>query len=877
MFLEKDYHDFSSLSKWMLKKVLRDEDNVRTGDFCEIYNDYYEEKGIFRARLFFLHYVLMTLPAFIMNFILWSLIMFKNYLKIAVRNVMKYKTFSFINIFNLAIGLAGCILISLFVIHEYSYDKFHENADKIYRIEQDQIQASKTVPFHVAVTAHPLAPAIKEEIPEIKFAARYAWAGRFIVKYKDKSFSEYSLRGVDPSFLEMFTFPFIEGDKSSALKNPNSIVISKEMAEKYFADESPMGKTLSLNKNNDAMVTGVFKNVPSNSSIRFDMLVPYKFLEINDLVRKNWSNNMLTFVILHENSSILSVNKKISDLRYRRVEALIQENNPKNLERFRNSKRTEFELKPLTGIRLNSYFGYDRSLNSNRYSIRLFSVVAFILLLTACINFMNLSTARSTLRAKEIGMRKVVGALRINIIKQFFTESVVFSVFSLVIALLLVQLFIPKFNTLARTNLSFDLSANLNFLIIISLITIAAGMAAGSYPAFFLASFKPVSTLKGTVKKGAGAPFFRNLLVIFQFVVFAVFLVGTITVNKQLAHLKSGDTGFDRDQFAYIRLRGETRNIYSSLKNELIKGSQILGVTGSGQLPFSNYADNTYSEWEGKETEDKIVFGMNWIQHDFLKTMGIEVIKGEDFFKKYRGSSDRFILINEEAEKVMNVGSAVGKRLGRADRANTIIGVVKNYNYKSLDERIGPHVLYLMQNPPDYAIIKIQKDNVTSTVKFIESVWEKLVPYEPFEFRFFSESMESMYVSQERLGDIFKYFSILVAIIASLGLFGLTLFTLERRTREIGIRKVLGLSVPGVVWILIKELIVRVVFATIISVPVSYYLMSKWLEDYAYRIDVSWGIFTFAGIIALAVTLMTVFYQSIKAAKANPVDSLRCD
>ncbi|MFC1725631.1 ABC transporter permease [candidate division KSB1 bacterium] len=841
----------------------------------EIYDINYKKKGRLVSGFWYWRQVLYAIPQFYINQFFWSMIMFKNYFKITIRNVLKYKTFSFINIFNLAIGIAGCILISLFVLHEYSYDGFHENADDIYRIEQDQIQASKTVPFHVTVTSHLMAPAIKEEIPDIKNAVRLASWGRFLVKYGENTFSEFGVRGVDPFFLEMFSFPFIEGAKTSALESPNSIVLSKDIADKYFGKESPLGKTLTLNKKIDVIVTGVFENVPSNSSLSFDMLVPYKLLEINNMVMKSWTNNLYTFVTLNENASIPDVNEKMSALRHRKYESEIKEKYPQYLERFQNSPRAEFMLKPLKGIHLNSHFGYDRSLNSNRYLIRLFSAISFIILLVACINFMNLSTARSTLRGKEIGMRKVVGAQRGNIIRQFFTESIIFSVFSLLTALILVQFFIPKFNTLAGRDLSLNFGTNLEFFALIVLITVLSGLAAGSYPALVLSSFKPVSILKNIKMSGSGALSLRKILVIFQFTVFSVFLASTITVYKQLVHLRTADTGIDKDRFAFIRLRGETKNMYPILKNELLQGTLILGVTGSINLPYSSYSDGTRSEWEGKGTDEKIVFGMNFIHHDFIKTLGLKIVSGEDYYIKYKGLNKKVVIINETAEKVMNVGSAVGKTIGSLDNKRTIIGVVKDYNFHSLTRQIWPQMLFLNDEPPDNAIIKFQPDEAPSALAFIESTWKKVVPDEPFEFGFFREDMESMYASQERMGDIFKYFSILIAVIASLGLFGLTLFSLERRTKEIGIRKVLGSSISGVIWLLIKDLVVWIVLACIISVPVSYYLMSKWLEDFAYRIDLSWDIFALGGIIALAVTSLTVLSQTIKASRANPTDSLR--
>jgi len=859
----------------LLECFLRYEDSEAIlGDFEEKYTNIISSQGKLAGYIWYIFQILISIPKFIKNSMIWSAIMLKNYIRIGVRIIKKHKLFSFINIFSLAIGIAGSILITLFVLDELSYDKFHKNVQHLYRVEQDQFQSNNTEPMRIVQTPIPMALALVEEIPEIKKSTRYFYAGRCLMRYKAKLFSEFGVRGVDPSFLEIFTFPLIIGDKQSALDDIYSVVLSEDMAKKYFEDKTPIGKIISLNNRYDVKVTGVIKNVPSNSSIQFDMLIPFELLKRLRRIEDSWTgNDIVTFVQTHENAAILAINEKISNLWFRKADATICEKYPQYSEMFHKMKRPEYMIQPITSIRL--YQG--NAGNNNLFYIRLFSVIAFFILLIACINFMNLSTARSAERAKEIGMRKVVGAVRNNIIKQFFSEAITLSVLAFLLSLVILQFFLPVFNNFTQKNLSLFSAVNFLAITIIILVTIFTGIVAGSYPALFLSKFKPAAVLKGNKKSGLKSTFFRRLLVIFQFTLFIIFMVCTITIYKQVIYLKNQDTGYNRESLSYIRLRDETRIKYPIIKNELLKNSNISNVTGTRQLPFSTTADRGGITWDGMELEgsENLKFNWNIVDLDFLETMGIKIVKGRSSSRKYSENLPSEFLVNEEVEKIMGVESAVGKKMTISGVEGTIIGVVKNFNYLSLNYKIGPLVLYLSSQDKNFLLLKIQKDNISSVVEYIESIWTQIVPDQPIELFFFEDTMNNVYVNEERMASILKSVCILVAVIACLGLFGLALFILEQRTKEIGIRKVLGSSMVGIFGLITKDFFKWISYAFIISIPISYLIMKDWLLNFAYRIDLDWSIFLLTGLIVFSITLITISFQTIKVALTNPINSLR--
>ncbi len=848
----------SRFSQWLIKRIFKDEGKVKLGDFMEIYSTLAEEKGQFQARLLFWWYLIRSIPAYFKDSLYMGGTMFKNYCKLTFRIISRNKIHSFINIAGLAIGLACCLFILIWVQDELSYDKFHENAPYLYRVEEN-LHVSGRV-YHVTATPYPLAPALKADFPEIIEATQYVGVGGQLIRYGEKAFFENGLRAVAPAFFRMFTFPFVKGDSRTALDDPFSMVISEEIAEKYFGEEDPIGKVFSVNKEYDVKVTGVMKNVPSNSYLQFDMVLPYALLEKLGAVSDSMGfNSILTFVQLQKGASLQDVNEKIR--------GFIKKHVPGD---------AELELAPYSRIHLHQYFGYGRDMGQIKY-VYIFSLIAFFVLLIACINFMNLSTARSASRAKEVGVRKVIGALKNHIIRQFYGESVIYALIALAFAVMLVSLLMSPFNNLSGKELSLDILGNWQIILGFIGVTLFTGLVAGSYPALFLSSFQPVSVIKGSLKSGTGSSLFRRILVVIQFALSIFLIIGTVIVYNQLHYMKNRDVGYNKEHLVYIPMRGQSVRLYTALKDALIRDSRVLSVTGSIHRPSNIVSNSSGADWDGKDPDQVVVIGMSVVDYDYIETVGIELIEGRSFSREYGTDQTEAFIVNEEVAKVMGKKSVVGERFFFAGREGKIIGVMKNFHYYSLRNKIEPLAIYM--RTPDlglsYTLIRIPSENISASLDFVKETWQKVIPDFPFEYRFLVDDFEYYYSSEERMGDLLKYFSILAVFIACLGLFGLASFTAEQRTKEIGIRKVLGASAPQITLLLCREFFVLVLLANIISWPVTYFVMRNWLQDFAYRINPGVFIFVMTMVLALVIALLTVSYKSIKAATANPVDSLR--
>jgi len=799
--------------------------------------------------------------------------MLRNYIKIIFRNALRQKGYSFINISSLALGMACCLIIMLWVLDELSYDRFNENAESLYRVEQDQNYSGEW--YHVNVTPYPMGPALKEEIPEVIDASRVVNTGSMLFRSGEKVFFENGIVGIDPSFFSMFTFPLIKGNENTVLNDPMSVVVSEEIADKYFGGEDPLGKVFTVNNEYEIVVTGVAEKVPNNSELQFDILVPYEFLRAMGSTNDSWtSNSILTFVQLHENSSILDVNEKISAIRHRHAADDIQERNPEFLEEFNRPPRVEFSVMPLTNIHLHAYFGFGRPMGAIQY-VYIFSVIALFVLLIACINFMNLSTARSANRAKEIGMRKVVGALKGHIIKQFYSESVFYALTALLFSLLLVVLFLPTFNTLSGKELSFNITGSGAVLIGLLGITVFTGIVAGSYPALYLSSFRPVNVLKGSLQSGAKSSAFRKALVVLQFSLSIFLIIGTGIVYNQSQFMKNKKLGFEKEQLLYIVMRGDTGRSYNTLKNELQNDSRILGVTGMWQRPPFIGSNSSGADWDGKDPDQDVLIGMNFVDFDFTESLKIEMKEGRSFSREFPTDTATAFLVNEEVEKIMGKESAVGENFNFLGKEGKIIGVMKNFHFKPVREIIEPIALAIQPSAFRYAFIRIQAQDVSSTIDYIHSAWNRIIPNYPFDYYFLDESYDRLYRAEERMGDLLKYFAILAVLIACLGLFGLASFTAEQRTKEIGIRKVLGATAPNIIVLLCGEFLKLVLISNIIAWPAAWYVMNSWQQEYAYRAGISSTIFLFAGTVAVIIALLTVSFQAVKAALSNPVQSLK--
>jgi putative ABC transport system permease protein len=839
----------------------------RAGDLEEAYADLYEDSGPFRTRVWLFFQILKLCFGAIRASISWRLIMLKNYFKITLRIVKQHKEYSFINIAGLALGIACCLLILFWVQDELSFDRFHENADHLYRIIEDLDFEGRTL--HIARTPSAAAPALLEEIPEVVNSALYLPAPSLLMTHGENNFYENGVAFASPSFLEMFTFPLIKGDKRTVLGDVSSIVITADAAEKYFDREDPIDKTLRINNKYDFIVKGVIENVPRNSHLKFDFLLPFLALENmpEDAgirwrpVMENWGVNFyFSYIQVVEHTDIHALDSKIVNF----------------IEEHSSITSTKLHVQPIKKIHLHSNLVADVEDNGSIKHVYIFSIIAFFVLLIACINFMNLTTACASRRAKEVGMRKISGARRGQIINQFLGESIFLSFFSLVFAVCIVLLFLPIFNNLSGKELSLDMTNSEGLFLVLIALTVATGILAGSYPAFFLSSFQPVNILRSSGKSGLRKMVFRRFLVVIQFSLSIFLIIATFVIHNQLHFIQNSSLGFERDHVVYIRLRGETAQYFKSVKNELLKNPNILGVTAANQLPTHIMYSITGAYWEGKDPKDDILFHFITVDYDFIQTLNLQLSEGRAFSKEFQSDQSAAFILNEKAAAYIGKESVVGEAFGFYGRRGRIIGVVKNFHFDNFYNEIKPLVLlYEAPSSDNFLIAKISGDDMAENLALIEESWNKTVPFYPFEYNFLDEDFNRQYQSEKRMVSLFNSFTFLSVFIASLGLFGLVSFIANQRTKEIGIRRVVGASVSDIVKILTKEFVLLVAVANFIAWPAAYYFMSQWLDNFVFRTHTQLWMFLFSASIAFVIAFLSVSYKTIKAAKANPVDSLR--
>ncbi|HEX9972555.1 MAG TPA: ABC transporter permease, partial [bacterium] len=730
----------------------------------------------------------------------------KNYLKIALRNIRKHKGYSFINIAGLAIGMATCILILLWVEDELSYDRFHKNSNHLYRVFAEFTYANE----NWAVTPIPLAPALKEDIPEIVNAVRYRPYSTLVEK-DEKRFNEKGAY-VDPSFLMTFDFPLRDGNANAAFADPLSIVITAAMAEKYFGEENPIGKTLKINHEFDCKIAGVLKNIPRNSHLRFDFLLPFEIFLKTDRDPENWERfHLATYILLHENAQTNEVETKIT--------RLMNEHNPE--------KNINLHLQPLTRIHLHNLNGG----GSIEY-VYIFSAIAFFILLIACINFMNLTTARSSTRIKEIGVRKVTGAIKWDFVRQFMGESILLSMVAFILAINIVFLILPTFNHISGKMLSLNLSENINLNIGLLCILFFTSILAGSYPTFHLAAFKPIAILKGSslsiLNKDSSASL-RKSLVVLQFSISIFLIIVTFVISRQLHFIQNKNLGFESEQVLYLPMKGNMKQNYEAIKNEISRDKNILHVAATSGMLVDYISSYNGFDWEGKTPDKQLSMVLGSIDQDYIQTLKMEMADGRSFSREYPSDATSGFIVNESAVKAMGIESPIGIRFSfegrRGLREGTIIGVVKDFHFQSLRSEIEPFVMIVEPDRFNYLCLRIRADyaDLSETLGFLETTWKKFAPGYPFNYSFLDEEFEGMYRTEQRTRKIFSYFTFLAIFISCLGLFGLASFTIERRTKEIGIRKVLGASVPGIVKLLSKEFIILVTISNVIAWPLAYY------------------------------------------------------
>ena len=790
--------------------------------------------------------------------------MIKNYFKIAFRNIVRQKAFSTINIAGLAIGMACSILILLWVTNELSYDRFHKNANQIFRI------TARAGDFNAAVNCAGMPSELKAKMPAVKNYVRLSHPSTNVFEAGTRKFEEKKVFYADSTFLQVFSFGLVKGNRESAMMRPDAVLITEDMAKKYFGEEDPIGKTLKKNNGSNVTVTGVLANIPSNSHLQFDFILPMSSIaqSDNDLKTNTWKNfNFYGYIQFDKNFKATPA--AIEDLE-KQVNRLYKEHvNEAEL-------KVLFHFQPLTSIHLHSNYQVDLPGHGNVQYVNIFFAVAIFILGVACINFMNLATARSARRAKEVGLRKVIGAGRRQLIGQFLGESLLISFLALLIAVGLVSLLLPVFNDLAGKKLAIHF---LDSKLVLSLVSIAllTGLISGSYPALFLSGFRPVEVLKGNIKNKGGNLIFRNGLVVVQFVVSIVLLAGTAIVYKQLTFIKGMNLGFDKSNLLYMPMIGEMWNKQQALKAELKRNPLTANYTISNDLPTNLTSGTVSVQWEGRDPKSQVVFPTLFVDENFFDVYQMKILSGRSFSTDFKADTNNFIL-NEKALKVMGmkVSDAVGKPLTLWDMKGTIIGVVKDFNYKPIQNPIEPMIIGL-NRWGGVAVVRAQPGKVEATIKALAKISTDLNPAYPFSYGFLDQDLANLYKGENRMGKLFNLFAVLAIFISCLGLYGLSAFMAEQRTREIGVRKVLGSSVWNVVYLLSRKFTLLILVAVIIAVPIAWVAINSWLNSFAYRVSPDWIIFLAASIAALVIAWITVSYESIKAAIASPVKSLRSE
>ena len=809
--------------------------------------------------------------------------MLKNYLKIAWRNLRKQKFYTFLNVFGLALGMASCLLITLYVIDELSYDRSFSNADRIYRINSDIRFGGAEM--KLAVAPDPMAFTMLKDYPQLEAVTRLREDGSYLVRRTGatENLQESLVAYADSTFFNVFKIPIVAGDSKRILTEPNTMVISERDVEKYFGKENAIGKTLLLDNNQTYTVTAVMENIPSHSHMSsLNMLLS---MSTNKYSREdNWgSHNFITYLLLREGVNAATFEKNFDVVIEKYTGKWVQSVMGASLQELKKSGSfIKYTLMPVTAIHLHSDRTAEISNNSSIQYVYIFGIVAIFLLLIACVNFMNLSTARSANRAKEVGVRKALGSERSSLVNQFLTEAVMLSFISLILAIALAIIALPFFNNLASKEIAFPYQSAIFWCIAI-ITGIIVGMLAGSYPAFFLSAFQPLKVLKGAVEIEGKGSYLRNALVVFQFMISIMLLVGTGVIYKQLNYIQTKKLGFNKEQVLIVKNAYALDRQSRAFKEHVSNLPNVENATITSFLPTpSSRSDNSMFP-EGQLQQDKGVSMQKWsVDLDFVKTLNLEMKTGRAFQENFPTDSSG-IIINETAAKILGFPDPIGKKIfsmedphGNDRQTYTILGVVKNFHFESLRQNIGALGLVLR---PSYGLVavRLKGGDHAKTISQIESLWKRMAPGQPFNYQFMDQDFDKQYRGEERVGQIFITFAVISIIIGCLGLFGLSAYTAERRTKEIGVRKVLGASVSSIVGLLSKEFIKLVLIAILFGSPIAWFAMNTWLQDFAYHIDISWWMFGAAGLLSVVIALLTVSFQSIKAALMNPVKSLRSE
>lgn len=788
--------------------------------------------------------------------------MLKNYFKIAWRNLIRQKSYSLLNIAGLSIGMACSILILLWVQNELSYDRFHSKADQLFRL------TCNANDFKAAVSPAGLGRGLQQQMPEIEATVRLSKPVTSLFEAGEKKFEEKNVFFADSNFLQVFTFPLLKGNKETALKNPGAILMTDAMAKKYFPNGDAINKVIRINNNENFLVAGILANAPSNSHLKFDFIIPLSTLARTDwdLKTDTWGNfNFYTYFRLSQNTDVSAdglqkLSKRIFEIYKAHGQTL----------------KIDFHLQPLTDIHLHSDMQIDLPGHGNIQYVNIFFVVAIFILVVACINFMNMATARSERRAKEVGLRKVVGAERYQLVFQFLSESLILSFLSLFIAIGIVELILPVFKMLTEKELTIQLFDGKLWMSLLG-IALLTGLLSGSYPALFLSGFAPVKVLKGKMRMAGSNLFFRNALVVTQFTVAIILLVGTGVVYKQLNYIKTRNLGFDKSNLLYVPMTGEIWQKRQALKTALSENPLTENFSIISDLPTALTSGTTDFEWKGQVAKNEVIVPSLDVDENFMEVFKTKILAGRGFSRSFSGDSSSYI-VNEKAMKMigMKPESVIGQEITFGERKGTIVGVVQDFHFKSLQYAVEPLVLRL-NRWGGVVIVRTAVGKNEATIDALSKINQQLNPAYPFSYGFLDKDLDNLYRSEQQMGNIFNLFAGLAIFISCLGLYGLSAFMAEQRKKEIGVRKVLGASVSGVVALLSQDFIKLIILAIIIASPIAWYIMNKWLADFAYQTNIDWLVFFLAGLIATTIAMLTVSFQSIKAALMNPVRSLRSE
>jgi putative ABC transport system permease protein len=871
------------VASWLLHRIAnRDETEAIVGDFDEEFSEFVDSQGPFRAHLWYWRLILVSFPSFVANFIYWRGAMFKNYLTVALRNVRRHKGFSVINIVGLAIGMAASILIAVFILHELSFDRHHEKADRICRVVAQFDPGGEK---RGAYTVPPMAQAMLNELPEIENAARLSlWPRNDLVRYEDKLFLEKNYIYADASIFDVFTIPFILGDPKTALGDPGTVVVTKDIAHKYFANENPLGKSLRFeDQGRDFKITGVIENCPATSHFQYEMIA--SIVSTKTAFDTGWGGHTyFTYVVLKNRNARSQLEAKLHDFCRRHWGAYNYAQTGQTYDEYIKDGKNYygFSLEPLSDIHLNSSVIDYLSIKGNKAYVVVFSIIALFILLIAGINFMNLSTARFAHRSKEVGVRKVLGSSQKQLVWQFLGESVLLSLFALVFAILLVKIVLPIFRNLANRQLELNFFQSAYTLPLLVGFALFVGILAGCYPAFFLSSFQPARTVKGSRgEKTKGNVILRRALVVLQFAVTFGIFFGTFVISRQLQYVRDKQLGFNKEHVVVIHRADALRKQADAFKQELLRYPSIGTISDTESLPGRHFNPNSH-RLEGRPATETPTLHTIYADHNLAELLNLEIVAGRYFSPEIPTDATSAVVINETAAKELGLTDPVGKRFhkefGGAKEGEfvTIIGVLKDFHFNSLHYEILPMIIRpLSPSTWNLTSIRIGPENIPKTLARIEETWKTFTNGQPFEYSFLDEDFDNLYRNEQRMGQIFSLFAALAIFIACLGLVGLISFTAEQRTKEIGIRKVLGASVSKIIYLLSREVVALVFVAVLVAAPIAFYSMQKWLQNFAFRIGISPLMFVLTAIGTLAIALLSVSFRTIKAAQANPIDSIR--